>query len=199
MYENVKCTVRLNGVFSDSFVIKQGVKQGCKLSPTLFSIYMNDLATQLAALKKGVKFGGNCLSTLMYADDIVVIASSAADLQCQLNCVNEWCQKWRLDLNADKSKIMHFRPKKCPTTTATFKCGNLKLGQCSTYKYLGIWFTEHLDMSFAAREISKAASRALGAIIAKFKALGGISFECFKKLYESNVQPILLYGAGVWG
>ena len=54
-------------------------------------------------------------------------------------------------------------------------------------------------MTFAAKEISKSATRALGTIIAKFKSLGGISFETFQRLFETNVQPILLYGAGVWG
>ncbi len=54
-------------------------------------------------------------------------------------------------------------------------------------------------MSFAVREIAKSATRALGAIIAKFKALGGGSYISYKKLYESSVEPILRYAAGIWG
>ena len=45
----------------------------------------------------------------------------------------------------------------------------------------------------------QSATRALCSIIAKFKCLGGISYVTFQKLYDSSVQPILLYGAGIWG
>ena len=54
-------------------------------------------------------------------------------------------------------------------------------------------------MSFAAKEIAKSATRALGVMICKFKALGGLSYTCFKKLYDASVESILRYGAGVWG
>ena len=36
-------------------------------------------------------------------------------------------------------------------------------------------------------------------IYVKFKSLGGISYKCFQKLYESDVEPILKYAAGIWG
>ncbi len=44
IYCNVQCSVRLNGILSDCFTVRMGLKQGCLLSPLLFSIYINDLA-----------------------------------------------------------------------------------------------------------------------------------------------------------
>ena len=36
-------------------------------------------------------------------------------------------------------------------------------------------------------------------VISKVKALGGINFNSFTKLFDSFVGPILDYGSGVWG
>ena len=57
----------------------------------------------------------------------------------------------------------------------------------------------HLVRLNDLQSLHKTATRALGSLICKFKALGGLSYSCFNKLYESNVQSILHYGAGVYG
>ena len=50
-----------------------------------------------------------------------------------------------------------------------------------------------------AKSVAKSASRALGFLICKDKALGGMPFECFTKCYNSLVQPVIDYGFSVWG
>ncbi len=54
IYCNVQCSVRLNGVLSDWFSATMGLKQGCLLSPLLFSIYINNLAEEIKAMNIGV-------------------------------------------------------------------------------------------------------------------------------------------------
>ncbi len=41
LYSDVSCAVRVNNDLTDWFNVGQGVKQGCGLSPTLFSMYVN--------------------------------------------------------------------------------------------------------------------------------------------------------------
>ena len=55
---NRKQLVEVNGICSDTKIIKFGVPQGLILGPSLFSIYVNDLNRSLTS--------GNCI---MYADD----------------------------------------------------------------------------------------------------------------------------------
>ncbi len=43
------------------------------------------------------------------------------------------------------------------------------------------------------------ASRTLEFLIAKDKAHGGMPFICYSKLYDSLVQPVINYGAAIWG
>ena len=50
LYENVKCTVRINGRQNDWFSVATGLKQGCILSPLLFNGYINDLVKELNEL-----------------------------------------------------------------------------------------------------------------------------------------------------
>ena len=50
-----------------------------------------------------------------------------------------------------------------------------------------------------AKSVAKSASRALGSLICKDKALGGMPFECFTECYNSLVQPVFDYGSSIWG
>ncbi len=76
MYENVSCSVRVNGLMAERFDVELGVKQGCILSPTLFSIFVNDLAGEIKDLNAGIDIDGYNLSILLFADDIALIADS---------------------------------------------------------------------------------------------------------------------------
>ena len=54
--------------------VTNGLGQCDSLSPTLFSIYLNDLATEIKYLNVGVHVADICISLLLYADGIVVLA-----------------------------------------------------------------------------------------------------------------------------
>jgi hypothetical protein len=44
----------------------------------------------------------------LYADDTVIMAESREDLQAQLNVFGEYCKKWKLKVNAEKTNIFIF-------------------------------------------------------------------------------------------
>ena len=41
LHDGMMAQVSLNGTLSDEFIVKQGVKQGCVLAPSLFSLYLS--------------------------------------------------------------------------------------------------------------------------------------------------------------
>jgi hypothetical protein len=49
------------------------------------------------------------------------------------------------------------------------------------------------------KELANSATRALGKITVKLKAMGGLTYSGYTKLYNSIVDPILTYASGVWG
>ena len=76
VYHSSESCVRLNGKVTSWFSCKTGVKQGDNLSPTLFSIFINDFVSDINNLNLGIDLNGRSLSTLLYADDIVLLAKS---------------------------------------------------------------------------------------------------------------------------
>ena len=54
------------------------------LSPILFTLVVNDLPASIAATNEGVQFGDSTISSLLYADDLVMIADSEQTLQTLL-------------------------------------------------------------------------------------------------------------------
>ena len=55
--------------------IKRGVRQGCVLSPDLFSLYSQAVMNELEDIE-GVKVGGSNINNIRYADDAVLIADT---------------------------------------------------------------------------------------------------------------------------
>lgn len=199
IYDNVRCSVRINGRFTEWFDVNCGLKQGCSLSSMLFNLYINDLITRINRLNKGIDIDGEKVGILVYPDDVVLLSENEEELQDMLNELNHWCLLNKLEINPDKSKIIHFRSASKPCTSTEFRCGNKVLEILKQYTYLGLLLTEHLDYTIMAKQVANAASRALGLLIAKFKAAGGLPFSTFTKLYNNTVLSRISYGAAVWG
>ena len=176
-----------------------GVRQGDSLSPTLFSLYINDLVKNLKEKGPLLNIGGLLINILLYADDMVLMADSEQDLQKLLNILHEWCSKWRLSLNRDKTQIVHFRPSGRNMSKFVFLYGRDTLRTVSNYKYLGIILDEFLKFDACVKTIATSGGRALGGIISKFKTFRNVGYYTFSKLFSAGVTPVLEYASGVWG
>ena len=105
----------------------------------LFAIFINDIAGEINKLGLGVPLSdGDRLSMLMYADDLVLIASSPKDLQCMLNTLYNRTIKWRLSINIEKTKVMHCRKQRNKNTDFTFQLGDYDVKTVGSYRYLGL-------------------------------------------------------------
>ena len=120
LYTNCKASVNVNGYLTDLFQSEYGVLQGDTLSPTLFGLYINDLAIQLNQCNNGVMTGDRKVNCLLYADDLALIADSEENLQKLLEVLHNWCKQWRMRININKTKIVHFRVKSQDRTMFEF-------------------------------------------------------------------------------
>lgn len=62
-----------SGYASDTFIVRNGVKQGGVSSPILFCIYIDNLLIELSSSGVGCYMGSIFIGDLAYADDIVLI------------------------------------------------------------------------------------------------------------------------------
>lgn len=201
LYNNVNCSVRINGHLTDWFTVNSGLKQGCLLSPLIFNLFVNDLSGALDATGLGVDMEGiDCkVNMLLYADDLTLIAESEDDLQQLLDVLAGWCEDNVMTINIDKTKVIHFRNPSKVRTVFSFSCANQRIDVISSYRYLGLVMDEHLNYDITAKAVANAASRALGLVISKFKSAGGLPYSVYTKLYDTIVWPTINYGACIWG
>ena len=79
-----------------------------------------------------------------------------------------------------------------------FEIGEFSPGYTHQYKYLGFWINEFLDNSESVQKVYDHANRALGVLIAKSKAAGGLPMKCFSHLFNTLVLSRIEYTAAVW-
>ena len=192
MYTGMKSVIDLNGHLTESFMIQSGIRRGDNLSPTIFNLYLNDLIKDINNLGLCVSYGDSNISMLAYADDLILISDSEADLKSMLNCLNEYCNKWRLTVNSSKTQIMHCRKVTQPTTEFEFKYGNANITKTDTYRYLGVTINYNTDIGKLVETLANASSRALGSITSKY-------YKTFKAMFDAVVYPVMSYVAAAWG
>jgi hypothetical protein len=179
LYSNPRSRIILNEQRTDYFDCPIGVKQGDCLSPTLFAIFINDLANEIKQSDIGVKLNteqdiGVLVNVLLYADDIVLIAGTEDELQSLIFIVENWCKQWRLELNLTKTNIMHVRQKHKNQSRFWFIFDQKSVPYCTNYKYLGTTINQFLDFQITADRVCHGLSKCWNSVclvcFAKFNA-----------------------------
>ena len=95
--------VSIGNNLSSPLAVENGVPQGSILGPVLFSFYINDLPSCI-----------NFSNVIMYADDTVILFSSAKlmevelKLNMELTSLSEWLCGNKLLLNLKKNRVYDF-------------------------------------------------------------------------------------------
>ena len=142
LYKTMVCRFKTPEGFSVPIHSTIRVKQGCPLSPTLFGLYIDELEDFL--LKSSLP-GDGCylyqvlISILLFADDIVLLASSPDGLQRLLDRLALFCDQRQLVVNLGKTRIMVFNCLKTSHLHFTFWGQEIEI--TSSYLYLGVMFS----------------------------------------------------------
>ena len=199
IYKQTKFRLRHKGLFSDSTDTDSGVFQGGSASGNLFRKFFKDASDYLDA-RFGIVIGHTLLAHLLWADDLLLMAESAYNMQMLLNGLFKFCSRNLMIVNLVKTRCMVYG---CDDKPELF-FNNLVVKIVDAYKYLGNMFSPIIRPTGDAFKTNYdyLCSHAQKAVFALKRSLTNASPTppaVSLKLFESRVKPILVYGSDNWG
>ena len=202
-YASVPLTVKTSAGLTTPFLLMKGLKQGEPSSCDLFTLYVDDLPATVAALGEAAaspKLGGVEIDTLLHADDLALVSTTAEGLQAQLNALAEYSDMWRLTVSISKTKVMVLSQGSMPSSTLSVYYKGQELEQVEGFTYLGVRLTSSGDMDEQAATARLRAGRAAWAAVrGKAAQLGITSVKLLCAYFDAVVRPALEYGVELWG
>ena len=137
LYYEQTTAVKMNDKVGYFTPIQRGVRQGCVLSPDLFSLYSEIILRHIEG-EDCIKIGGHNINHLRYADDTVLLADLEEKLQNLIQTVNRKNMIYGMELNAKKAETVVVT-KKQETNIPIYNLtvNGLSLRQVNKFKYLG--------------------------------------------------------------
>ena len=132
----IDCVV--NGLQTRPIFLRRGLRQGCSLSPLLFALYISDVGNDVTLTQLGFLLGNVCISGLLFADDIVLVARSSAGLKSLLALIKRCFDDLKLTISEDKSQVISPDDESWDLLDSSSNV-EMSLKQVSLYKYLGTW------------------------------------------------------------
>ena len=194
LYMNQTSIVRVNNVMTERCIIGQGVRQGCLISPQLFSLYaekmMEDAYNNCTA---GVKVGGKKIRDIRFADDQAMIGDSEEELQEIISRLHNTAKEYKMKINMGKTKVM------CVTREPKvlhLKIENEKLEQVKSFVYLGATISED---GTTLKEVKTRIAIAKSKMKENREIMtSNLSIDLKSRLIKTLIWSIATYGAETW-
>uniref|UniRef100_A0A8K9X9K5 Reverse transcriptase domain-containing protein n=1 Tax=Oncorhynchus mykiss TaxID=8022 RepID=A0A8K9X9K5_ONCMY len=185
--DRVQC-VKSEGLLSGPLAVSMGVPQGSILGPTLFSVYINEVA--LAA--------GESLIHLYAGDTILYTSGPSLDtvlttLQASFNAIQLSFRGLQLLLNTSKTKCMLFN-RSLPAPTRLSNITTLDgsdLEYVDNYKYLGVWLDCKLSFQTHIKHLQSKVKSRIGFL---FRNKASFTHAAKHTLVKLTILPILDFG-----
>lgn len=180
--------VSIDGKASELLPVISGVPQGSILGPLLFLIYVNDLPAAISYS-----------SIYMFADDTKLIAPFAPghgslELQEDLLALQEWCRKWKLQLNIKKCVAILFSLAK--HQHSDFTISDSVISNSNSHRDLGVVVCGNLSWLQHYNKICANCYQALHLMRRSLPVTAPVSLK--RNLYLCLVRSHLAYCSQLW-
>lgn len=181
--------VTVNGNRSNEIDVTSGVPQGSVLGPTLFIYFINDLPTIVDC---SVKIFADDTKLYDVVDDT---EKSKNKIQSCINALVGWANKWLIQFNREKCKVLHLGSKN-PQHVYHMGCDEQhRLDETVAEKDLGVIVDPDLSFDKHINETVKKGNKLTGMLS---RVITNKSKDIMVPLYKSLVRPVLEYGNSVW-
>ena len=195
LYNKMKKKARVNEVETNWIDSDVGVRQGCVLSPTLFTVLLSEFGNRLLNSGIGMKLKKISIPGLFFADDMVLFARNEVEMKKSLCMLSEFCRDYQLEVNCSKTKIMQINSKENYSWEINTMKGVENIENVDEYKYLGVEINAKGNMfkSFENRILRSLKNKAsaikmkttegydrkeIGDALWNYVGLGGSLFSC---------------------
>ena len=131
----------------------------------------------------------------MYADDLIIMSTTAAGLQRQLDALQQFCHQRQLSVNLTKTKVITSGSK---AASQAFISNSNEVEQVESYKYLGFEFQATKNLAHSVSQLVSSAEKAMHSMNRRCALLPISDPELRCKLFDSLLLPILSYASEVW-
>ncbi|CAK1583179.1 unnamed protein product [Parnassius mnemosyne] len=188
---------RYEGTLSPPRPIKAGVPQGSVLAPLLYILYTND-----------VPIPSNGVQLSLFADDTALyfksrLSSHARNkLQKSVDDLGDWFQKWRIDVNPEKSSAVQFdfkrRRHKINKNIPQIRMLRTPVPWHTSTKYLGVTLDYRLTFEPHVKRVTQLARFYLGRLNSMLGRHSKMSLRNKRTLYKVCIRPVMTYAAPVF-
>ena len=190
-----KFQVRLGSTLSDSHVQEMGVPQGSILSPTCFSIKINNIVKSIRE---------NIMCSL-YVDDFLIafrskhMTTMERQLQLNLNKLQKWSHENGFKFSKNKTVCMHFCQLRSLHPDPTLMIHNSNIKVVNQHKFLGIMLDSKLSFIPHITELKAKCLKSLNLLKVLSKLSWGGDFTVLLRIYRALTRSRLDYGCIVYG
>ena len=195
--DSFECTI--GNIKSNKHVLRRGLRQGCNLSPVLFSIYMSDLSARLENVGGGLPLTSKIfVNHLLFADDLFLVSQTREGLTILLSVLNGWCKDFKMQMSQSKSKVISSIEDIGWPSFEEEGGKALTLDTTEFYKYLGV--NVYQSMRSTRKEYNQAVvakARSWAGSIMRLRSTDPDKVEVSLALWKNCALPGLLYGCEV--
>ena len=195
LYTQQKAVVKIMQEYSEESDIGRGVRQGCCLSPLLFTLYAEAMMIEaMEGIEEGIRIGGKLLTDVRFADDQGMVADTERGLQEIMDRLNRAAGEYGMKINIKKTKVMRVSKNVGGNVRITIE--GKQIEQVQSYKYLGSTLTEdgrcENEVKIRIALAKEAFSKRKELLTRNFKK------GCKKRIVKTLIWTTLLYGAETW-